>query len=343
MLKIAMMTAWNTDSGVAIHAEPVAKAWIKMGHDLRIFTFLKDDYHGEEITAEDEPFVTRCFGQSAGTNYLDPRPILSADYDFFVAQDLGMLPKNKLAKIFPLIKKKAKTVHVVHDNAPSPDPSFYQHDWDAVAYFDLRQEGFLKRIYGETTHYIPFPCFPRRRDDKAKARRNLGLPPDKKIVVVFCRRSYRPYLPQLPDPDLEDVHFLVLTNRDIKADYPQTEVRREAFFPHSLFDEYLFAADALILHKMSTAPQEIGILSSTAYQCLGTGCPILAPRLSDFVWPFDREVLKYADREELKTLLLDVLAEGERYRESQAAAEEFVEKYSAENIAGQFIELFRSL
>jgi hypothetical protein len=27
-----MMTAWNTDSGVAIHAEPVGKAWIEMGH-----------------------------------------------------------------------------------------------------------------------------------------------------------------------------------------------------------------------------------------------------------------------------------------------------------------------
>ncbi len=350
MTKIAMMTAWNTDSGVAIHAEPVGKAWIEMGHDLRIFTFLEDDYHGEELTAENEPFVTRCFGQSTGTNLLDPRPILSADYDFFVVQDLGMLPKDKLGKIFPLIKRKAKTVHVVHDNSPSADPSFYQHDWDAIVYFDLRQEGFLKRIYGERAHYIPFPCFPRRRGDQAEARRKLNLPPDKKIVVVFCRRSYKPYLPQLPDPDpsmnsghrLEDVLFLVLTNREIEAGWPQTEVRREAFFPHSLFDEYLFAADALILHKMSTAPQEIGILSSTAYQCLGTGYPILAPRLSDFVWPFEREVLKYADREELKALLLDVFAEGERYQESRAAAAEFVEQNSAENIARQFIELIRS-
>jgi glycosyltransferase involved in cell wall biosynthesis len=338
-----MMTAWNTDSGVAIHAEPVGKAWLQMGHQLRVFTFLKDDYHGEEITAEDETFVTRCFGTSTGTNALDPRPILSADYEVFVVQDLGMLPKDKLFQIFPVIKRKAKTVHVVHDNAPSGDPSFYQHDWDAVVYFDPRQEGFLKTIYGEMAHYVPFPCFPKRRGDKVEARRKLGLPPDKKIVVVFCRRGYQPYLPQLPDPDLKDVLFLVLTNRDIEADWPQTQVRREALLPHSLFDEYLFAADALILHKMSTAPQEIGILSSTAYQCLGAGCPILAPRLSDFVWPFEREVLKYADREALKPLLLDVFAEGEWYRESQAAAEEFVEKHSPENVAEQFLRLFASL
>lgn len=28
-MKIAMMSAWNTDSGVAVHAEPIGKAWIK--------------------------------------------------------------------------------------------------------------------------------------------------------------------------------------------------------------------------------------------------------------------------------------------------------------------------
>lgn len=343
MTKIAMMTAWNTDSGVAIHAEPIGKAWLQMGHQLRVFTFLKDDFHGEEITAEDEPFVARCFGTSTGTNYLDPRPILSVDYDFFVVQDLGMLPREKLAKIFPVIKRKAKAVHIVHDNAPSADPSFWECDWDAVVYFDLRQERFLRRIYGERAHYIPFPCFPRRRGDRAEARQRLSLPLDRKIVVVFCRRSYQPYLPQLPDPELEDVLFLVLTNREIGADWPQTEVRRESFFPHSLFDEYLFAADALILHKMSTAPQEIGILSSTTYQVLGSGCPILAPRISDYFWPFGREVLKYGDRRELKELLLDVLAEGEQYRESREAAEKFVEEHSSEKVAAQFLRLFQSL
>ncbi len=342
-MKIAMMTAWNTDSGVAIHAEPIGKAWIERGHELQVFTFLTDDYHGDDITGKNEPFVTRCFGTSAGTNFLDPRPILSADYDFFVVQDLGMLPKDKLAKIFPCIKRKAKTVHIVHDNAPSVSPDFYQHDWDAVVYFDLRQEGFLKRIYGKRAHYIPFPCFPRRQGNKTEARRKLSLPLDKKIVVAFCHRSYQPYLPQLPDPDLKDVLLIVLTNREIQGGWPQTEVRREELFSHSLFDDYLFAADALILHKMSTAPQEIGILSSTAYQCLGTGCPILGPNISDFIWPFNREVLKYGDRRELKELLLGIFEGGEQYQESQAMAEEFVEEHSPERIAHHFIELLESL
>jgi hypothetical protein len=42
-MHIAMMTAWNTDSGVAVHAEPLGKAWKEMGHDVTIFTHTLDD------------------------------------------------------------------------------------------------------------------------------------------------------------------------------------------------------------------------------------------------------------------------------------------------------------
>ena len=79
-MKIAFMAAWNTTSGVCMHAEPVAKALMDMGHKIQIFTFNKDDYHGEGITAKDERFVTRCFGTRTHTNALDPRPFLENDF-----------------------------------------------------------------------------------------------------------------------------------------------------------------------------------------------------------------------------------------------------------------------
>ena len=343
MERIAMMAAWNTDSGVAIHAEPIGKEWINMGYELKVFTFLKNDYHGEEITSEDEDYVIRCFGISTGTNFLDPRPIITADYDFFVIEDLGMLPKEKLAPIFPIIKRKAKTIHIVHDTAPSSEPAFYNFDWDAVIYFDTRQEKFLKSIYGDIAHYIPFPCFPLRRGNKAEARKKLGLPLKQKIVIVFCRRGYLPYLPELAAPDLKDVLFLILTNRDINERYAQTEIRKEEFFSHSLFDDYLFAADAIMLHKISASPQEIGILSSTIFQCLGAGCPILAPRISDFIWPFQKEILRYSDRNELRTELLNVFNKGKKYKDTKTSAKKFVSERSPKRIAKQFIDLFHSL
>jgi len=35
-MNIGMMSAWNTDSGVAIHSEPIGKAWVDMGHELTV-------------------------------------------------------------------------------------------------------------------------------------------------------------------------------------------------------------------------------------------------------------------------------------------------------------------
>jgi len=113
-MKIAMMSAWNQTSGVSIHAELIGEEWVKAGHDLKVFSFLEDDFHGYSLIGVDQPYITRCFGTPGRSNYLDPIPFLKENYDFFVVQDLGMLPKDKLAKIFPHIQRKAKTILVVH-------------------------------------------------------------------------------------------------------------------------------------------------------------------------------------------------------------------------------------
>lgn len=54
MERIAMMTAWNTDSGVAIHAEPIGKAWIRMGYDLKVFSFVSSQPLHENVFIESE-------------------------------------------------------------------------------------------------------------------------------------------------------------------------------------------------------------------------------------------------------------------------------------------------
>ncbi len=56
-MKIGMMTAWNQDAGPAIHAELVGREWVKMDHELRIFSFLKSDFHGTAIVDQDEEYM----------------------------------------------------------------------------------------------------------------------------------------------------------------------------------------------------------------------------------------------------------------------------------------------
>ena len=124
-MRIGMMTAWNQDAGPAIHAELIGREWVKMGYDVRIFSFIKSDFHGTAIISQDEEYVIRCFSTSrAERPFLDARPFIEFHPDFFITQDIGMLPMDKLAKILPAISRKAKTVTVIHDRMLSSNPSF---------------------------------------------------------------------------------------------------------------------------------------------------------------------------------------------------------------------------
>ncbi|MCK4436939.1 hypothetical protein KAU86_03225, partial [bacterium] len=178
------------------------------------------------------------------------------------------------------------------------------------------------------------------------ARRGLELPLDKKIIYEFCQRGYRPFLRELPEELKEKAILLVV----IPPHYefleeenppPWMIVRREETLSHEKFDDYLFASDAVILHKFQSRYH--AVVSSTAFQALGTGCPILVPGQSDFFFPFKEEVIRYADVEDLKKTLVDLVKDGERYKALEAKAEEFVKENSPEKIAEEHIELFRSL
>jgi len=343
-MKIAMMSAWNEDSGVSIHAELIGREWVKAGHDLKVFSFFTHDFHGTAIVGDDEDYVVRCFTTSGSKDpYLDPRPILEADFEIFVTQDLGMIPKDPLGKIFHHIQRRAATLTVIHDNGPSADPSFYQFDWDRIVCFDRRYEEFLKRYYPkEKISLIPFPCMPIHRGDKEAARRKLGLPQDKKIILIFGQRlkDHLPVIPLIREVATDfPCMLLVVSQKDLGVltgiEMEEMEMRQESPPIDRLYD-YLHASDVLIIHRSSCNG---AVVSSTAYQCLGSGCPILASN-TNFFETMEDVVVTYSDLEEFKVKLKDLLTEGEKYRASQSALQSFLRLNSAEAVARQYIDLF---
>ncbi len=342
-----MMSAWNTDSGVSVHAELIGRQWIHMGHSLQIFTFYEHDFHGTTRVGKDEEYVVRCFTTSNHPHpSLDPRPILSADYEIFVVQDLGMLPMDELAKVFHHIKRKVPTVSIIHDNQPSSNPSFYQFEWDRIVCFDQRYEAFLRKYHPpDKIQIIPFPCHPIRKGDQREARRKLGLPLEKKILLIFGQRikEHLPLFPVIRELGSEiSPLLLIVSQKDLdelqSVDGIEMEVRKESPPLDSLYD-YLHASDVLILHRN---PCEGVVVSSTAFQCLGSGCPILAGA-SPFFETLRGVVVTYSHPQEFKELLIGLLSKGERYRNYLNAMEEFVRRNSAEVIARQYLDLFQSL
>jgi len=348
-MKIGMMSAWNTDSGVAIHAELIGREWVRKGHKLKVFTFIKDDFHGDGLTAKiDEPFVVRCFGTSTKTKFLDPRPIITEKYyDVFIVQDLRMLPYQNLLKIYPLIRKKSKiVVHVLHENSLPEEPWFYMFDWDAVIYFDKRQK-FIKKVY-ENSYHIPFPCAPLRKFDQEKARKQLNLPLNKKIILIFAQRGYAPYLPSLPNDLKDKILLLILSSKNRVSDIleaysksPNIEVRVEDILSWEELDKYVFASDAVILHKFRSRGH--AVVSSTIFQILGTKKPFLVPKYSDFFHPLNSEVLKYENNLELGQLISDIARNDKKVKYILKKAEKYVKANIAEKIAEDYVKLFKKL
>jgi len=346
-MKIGMMSAWNEDSGVSVHAELIGREWIKMGHELKVFSFFTSDFHGTAIVGKDEGYMVRCFTTSTYKSpYLDPRPILESDFEIFITQDLGMLPKDDLAKIFHHIQRRASTITIIHDSGPSGDASFYQFDWDRIICFDHRYKEFLKSYHPEDRIcIIPFPCHPIQRGDKRLSRTKLGLPLDKKILIIFGQRL-REYLPLLPVvsevSSYLPILLLVVSQNEIDAlrevEGVETEIRQESPSIDRLYD-YLHASDVLLLHRKAC---DGVVVTSTVYQCLGSRCPILASD-SNFFETLGHVVITYSSFDDFKAKLFDVLHQGETYRTSQRAADEFLKENSADVVAQRYLELFQFL
>jgi hypothetical protein len=353
-MRIGMICAWNSNSGASIHAELVGRAWVEMGHELSVFSFYPYSFHGTALVNEDESYVTRCLTTStADAVRFDPRPLLTARYEILVVQDHGMIPKDPLGKIFHRISRRAKTVAVIHDGKLSEDPSFYQFPWDAIVAFDDRYRSFLAEAYWDNKIVeIPYPSYPLVPGDMSAARRKLGLPPKGNIVLLFgpAAASAVEAISALEDLCQEDGDRMVLlvtldeealegfrAARD--AGGLRIEIREEAPGIQRLYD-YLYASDALLLHKHSAGH---AVISSTVFQCLGSGCPIVALD-SNYLHPFrEGEILIYDNLEGLKTHVRDALSRGEGYRRSRQAIERFLAKNNAMEVAKRFIQLFTSL
>lgn len=349
-MKVSLLSAWNSDSGAAIHAESVAREWIKMGHEVSVFSFIKTDFHGKNILREDEPYVTRCFGTSTGTDFFNSKPILAKEADIVVVEDLGMLPKAKLLKIWPEIKKRSKTINVIHDNKVSTDPDFFKFNWDKVIVFNERYKKIFVNKYSKSIlGIINYPCTPWKIGDELKARKKLHLPRDKKIIFVFAwwAKTVLPYFLVFININKKyPLHFLVVSkDKTIQADYKMLknngialDFREQILSIEDLFD-YLHASNVFVFGKKD---KEGALIPSTCFMTLGAGCPIVVPNIN-FFSALGKEVMKYEKPEELEKAIIDVFERKERCEDTLKLAEQFVKNNDEEVIAKQFIDLFESL
>jgi len=256
----------------------------------------------------------------------------------------------ELLEIYPLIRKKAKTILVVHEGSPPTDPDFYKFQWDAIVCFDERYAKFLRKAYPEDKIFIiPYPCHPWNPGNKEESRKKLDLPKDKKIIFLFGLASVKgaEAFPALKSLEKEyPLKILVVTTyppslekwRRIARENPFVELREKILDMGELYS-YLYASDLFLYNKPSLPTVAV---SSTAYQVLGSGCPMVALH-SNFVEEFGKAIMTYKDEKGMIANIESVFEENEKYRELLKEQKKYVDENSGTRIAKKFIELFKKL
>lgn len=81
------------------------------------------------------------------------------------------------------------------------------------------------------------------------------------------------------------------------------------------------------------------VVSTTTYQCLGSGCPILAYD-SNLVETIPNDVIiKYRSHKEFEDSLVNLFEDKEKVKRLRQAQENYVKENSPEKIAKAYLEL----
>ncbi|HID17298.1 TPA: hypothetical protein EYP26_03300 [Candidatus Bathyarchaeota archaeon] len=347
-MKIALLSRWNTACGVSLHAELVGREWVKMGHKLTVFA-----PNNIRPVGEDEEYVLRCYSDEGDhtRTFFNPEPFLKEDYEIFVAQRLEWAPIGHLKQIFTKIREKAKTVYVVHERKPPADPQFYEFGWDAVVCFDARYKRQWSRIreFEDKIRVIPYPTGYLKRGDKARARRELGLPAEEKIIFSYGWAPELHVLPVLPYlKELREIvpfTYLIVVDPEARKEIPNygfVKLRRERPSMDKLY-AYLHASDVCLAHKQGSEVRggEV-VVSSSVLMCMGALTPIVTSD-TEFVSFLDGEVIKYRSPAELKGILAGTLKGRIDVKTTLRAAEDYAREHSPKRIARAFLELFEGL
>ncbi|GAJ09048.1 unnamed protein product, partial [marine sediment metagenome] len=199
----------------------------------------------------------------------------------------------------------------------------------------------------EKIHMIPYPYHPLELGDKEKARKNLKLRTDEKIVFSF---GFRPadivsVLPALKDIANEyPLRYVIIANpesdvgelREAKENYDFIDLQVRPLSIGELYT-YLHASDALLIHRESSQKYK-AVVSSSVCQVLGAGCPILFHE-SNYIELLGDEIIKYRDFEDMKAKLIDLF----NSRFDLNKIQSFLEEHKAERTAEKYLLLFESL
>ncbi len=354
-MKIAVFTRWNATCGISLHAELIVREWVKKGYNVKVFAptieSASRDWHHRVLEIKDEPWVIRCYEETDDPKggYIDFNRILEHDFDVFVVEAYARQPLEKLRRLIELVRRRARTVAIIHGYKREHTDPFALMGFDAYVVFDERYinellKPFLDRI-GNKIHIIPYPCTPPLNIKPERP----GFAEGKILFFSFGRQppeEYRDYLEALRKlrRSYDLVYWIIRSDGllDVNEKWVKQWWMRP---PLKVLYKYLKASD---IHLLPKGRSKYVVVSSTVYQTLGALVPIVTPstRYVETIPTDDNGigvVVKYYDVDDLIRKLKLLIEDREVRNRVIWEAYRFVEENSAEKIAERYLGLFKTL
>jgi len=355
VMKIAIMSRWNATCGVSLHAELLVREWIKMGHDVVVFAptieSASKDWHHKKIGENDEPWVIRCYEETDDPELgrIDINKILSYDFELFIVEAYNRLPLRELRSLISTLKRKVKTVAIIHCGSKQDVEPFVKLDFDLLIVFDERYinellKDHLPRVKDKIC-IIPYPCMeplnvkPKRptfADGKTLFLSFGRQPPEEyRDYVISLRRLTNRY---------DFIYWIIRSDGPLQVSDKWIKQWTKKLSLEELYS-YLKAADIHLLPKGNTRKV---VVSSTVFQTLGSLVPIIAPDTRYFeTIPTNEDgigpLIKYKNVEDLTNKIIMLLEDDMLRRNVIKMAEEYVRRHSSRIIAKKYIDLFSKL
>lgn len=269
---VGLLTTFNQQCGLATYAKDLVKAL-----DLEDLIVLAEDVSPGEIISPDESYVRRVWKRQQKDfskldaciqeNHLEILH-LNCHYRFFSQPEFG----NWLSS---LRKRGIKVLSLIH-NTYTLDQSLRQlcetSDLVVVHSEANRLELLANEVVPTKVQIVPHGVPQSGKMDRETSRRNLGLPPEQKMVVCFgfiqphkgidevistlkVLQDPLIHLYILGRPHAEDPHAAEY-QRGLRQFTADNKLERqvhfiEGFLPDTLVDTYLAAADAIVMNYKS--------------------------------------------------------------------------------------------
>ena len=354
-MKIGFLSRWGATCGVGMHAEILAREFIRMGHEVVVFapteeSASKEVKYYKRTEAQDPEFVKREIYTEVDNvteeGWVKEEEILKENLDLLIIETFWRVPVKPLTRLIE--KLKIPVISVFHEANIFKAREVVKLPCDKIVVFDRRFYDEILEFYEIPREKVEVISYPVMKSYDVEPERPVSE--DKFLFFSFGRQPVEEYCDFLNAlkklrKRFDNVHYWIIRS-DGRVDYEAEWITQWQKRPtvEKLYS-YLKGSNVHLLPKGNTPNV---VVSSTLYQIIASETPIVI-RDSRFVETIETDaygfgpIVKYRNIHDLVHKLELLMLDREQVEDIKKEVRVFVEKYGGDKIAQEFLDLAKTI